>query len=281
MKKQLIILLTLFLCSNLKAQEEGQYLYANVGGGFHNLSYGLKNGNEQGRSGCSFLAGYGFNFNKHWGLKTGIGLQSFNAVATLNYLTVAPSVDADGTAYDYKTNYLNWKEKQQLLFIDLPLGLQYRFHLKDNIQILATAGMKVSIPLKTTYRSIGGEISTKGFYSQYNVELQDLPRHGFNNITDRLTGSVSVRSSYSAFADLGAEYALLDQLSLYAGGYVDYGLNNVAKSAGKLVYQQDGVYNGVMASDQTNSARTIALGLKAGIVWHFGNKNMEAKPVQK
>ena len=281
MKKHLIIALTLFLSSNLKAQENGSYLYANVGGGFHNLSYGLKNGNEQGRLGYSFLAGYGFNFSNHWGLQTGIGLQSFNPVATLNYLTVAPSVDADGTAYDYKTNYLNWKEKQQLLYLDLPLGLQYRFHLKDKIQILATAGMKVSIPLKTTYRSIGGEISTTGFYSQYNVELQDLPRHGFNNITDRLTGSVSVRSSYSAFADLGAKYALLDQLGLYAGGYVDYGLNNVAKSAGKLVYQQDGVYNGVLASDQTHSARTIALGLKAGIVWHFGNNNKEAKPVQK
>ena len=77
MKKQLILGLSLFIYTTLNAQEAGHYLYLNGGGGFHNLSYPLLNGTEKGSFGYTLNAGYGYFFNKHWGLQTGIGLASF------------------------------------------------------------------------------------------------------------------------------------------------------------------------------------------------------------
>ena len=119
MKKHLIIGLTLLIYSSLNAQENGQSLYFTGGGGLHNLSYDLKNGSEKGGLGYSFNAGYGYFLNKHWGLQSGIGLQSYVSTAKLNYNTAAPSIDSDGTAYEFRTIYNNWQEKQQLLFLDI------------------------------------------------------------------------------------------------------------------------------------------------------------------
>jgi len=277
MKKPLIIGLSLLLYANIQAQEAGHYLYLNTGGGFHNLSYNLQNGSEKGSCGYTFNAGYGYFFNEHWGVQTGLGLQSFKPTATLTYQTGTPSTDTDGTTYEYRTYYNNWQEQQRLLFLDIPFGVQYRYKLNEKFQLVAAAGLKISVPVKTTYKTTGGEIITTGFYSQWNVELKDMPQHDFNNITDQLTGNVSIKTSYSGFADLGALYALSPMLDLYAGGYVNYGLNNAHKSDNKMVYQQGNVYNGVLASNQTDKARIVSLGLNVGVRWHFGNKKKVAE----
>jgi len=278
MKKQLIIALSLLFCANTQAQETGHTLFFNAGAGMHHLSYDLLNGTQKGGAGYSFNAGYSYFFNQRWGIQTGIGLQSFRSTATLNYTTGVPSVDTDGAAYEYRTYYNNWKEKQQLVFFDIPLGVQYRRDFKEKIQLLATVGLKLSLPVKKTYKTTGGELVTSGVYSQWNVELKDMPQHGFNTITEQLTGNVSIKPSYSGFAELGALYGLSPKLDLYAGGYVNLGLNNVLKSDNKLVYQQDGVYNGVLASNQTDKARIISMGLKVGVRWHFGNKKAAIEP---
>jgi len=278
MKKQLIIGFFLLLYVNIQAQETNQYLYFNAGGGFHNLSYKLPYGIEKGTCGYSFNAGYGFYIDKHWGFQTGIGLQTFSPTATLKYMTSVPAVDSDGTPYVFRTSYNSWKEKQQLLFFEIPIGAQYRFDIKEKIQFVATAGLKVLFPVKTTYKTTGGELVTSGLYSQWNVELKDLPQHGFNTITDQIKGNVSVKASCAAYAEAGALYGLTPRLDLYAGGYIDLGLNNALKSDNRLVYQMDGVYNGVLASNQTNKAKTVALGLKVGVRWHFGQKK-EVKEV--
>jgi len=275
MKKQLIIGLSLLFCSAIQAQENGHYFSLSAGGGFNNLSYDLKNGSEKGGLGSSVDAGYSYFFNEHWGLNTGIGLQSFRPEATLNYQTSTPLTDTDGEAYEYRTNYNNWKEKQQLLFLDIPIGIKYRFGFSEKIRFLASAGMKILIPVKTTYKTTGGEIVTTGYYSQYEVVLKDLPQHGFSTITDQYSGDVSIKPSYSGYAELGALYALSSRLDLYVGGYVDYGLNNVKKGSNSAVYQPDGIYDGILSSTQSDKARIVSLGLKLGVQWHFTRKAFE------
>jgi len=281
MKKQFIIGLLLLFCTATYSQETGHYIYLNAGSGFHNLSYDLKNGNEKGGLGYSFNAGYSYFLNERWGVRTGVGLQTFNPLATLSYNTVTPLVDADGENYDFRTNYSNWKEKQQLLFLDIPLGLQYRHGYTEKLSFLASAGVKFSFPLRTSYKTEGDNIVTSGYYSQWNVELKDLPRHGFTTITDIPKGDVSLKPSYGGFVELGTLYRLSNRLDLYVGGYLDYGLNNVAISNDKSLYQQDGVYNGVLASDQTIRAKLVSFGAKLGVQWHFRNRKAVDEPTNQ
>jgi len=269
MKKQIIIVLGFLLCSLLQAQEKQQYLHLTVGGGLHNLSYDLQNGTQSGRLGNAINAGYSYFFNQHWGIQSGLGLQWFNARSTVNYLSATPQVDMDGEAMEFRANYNNWQEKQQALFMDIPLTIQYRHTLSSKIRLQGSAGGKISIPISSSYKSTGGSIISTGYYSRLNAELSDLPEYGFTTITNSYNGKLSLRPLYMATVDVGGLYALSPKVDLYVGAYVNYGLNNVLKADSKEIYQLDGVYNGVLASTQTTKVTPISLGIKVGIYFRL------------
>jgi outer membrane protein OmpA-like peptidoglycan-associated protein len=277
MKKQFILVLGLLMYVASQAQEKGSYIDLNVGGGFHNLSYTLQNGTEKGQFGYTLNAGYSYFFTPEWGLHTGLGLQSFNSLSTLNFLQSTPNVvDADGALYTFKANYINWQEKQQVLFVDLPLEIQYKHFFGNKIGLLAGLGGKISMPIMGNYKAAGGKFVTTGYYPQYNVELSDMPQHGFSTFTNGFSGDLSVKPSFMAIADIGGLYELSEGLDLYVGAYVNYGLNNILKADSKLIYQPDGLYNGLFASNQTNSVTPISIGLKVGLSLRLGG---EEKPI--
>jgi len=275
MKKQIILGLTLLIYGALQAQETGNYLNFNVGGGIHNLSYNLQNGTQKGQFGYTINAGYSYFFTPQWGLHTGIGFQSFNSLSTLNYLSSTPDIDTDGQNYTFKANYKNWQEKQHALFVDIPLTIQFKLPVTDKIGILTSVGGNISFPVNASFKTVGGEFVTTGYYSQYNAELSDMPQHGFSTITKKFTGSQSLKTSYMAIADLGGLYKLNEKVDLYGGAYINYGLNNILNPNSKLVYQPaqpTAIYNGVFASSLTKNVVPISIGLKVGVYWHFGDK---------
>jgi len=275
--KKLILpaFLALLLHVHAQVKEVKQYLYINAGGGMHSLSYNLQNGTRKDGSGYTVNAGYSHFFTPHWGVQTGLGLQSVSATALLNYMAGTPSVDADGDSYEFRTYYNNWKEKQRVLLFDIPLGLQYTHALGKKLSLLATAGGKIDIPLTSDYKIKSGEIVTKGFYSQWNAEVSDNARHDFTTITHRPSGDLSLKTCCSLFADLGGLYPLSDKLDLYMGAYMGYGLSNLANRGSKMVYQQDGTYNGVLASNLIDRVRPVTFGVKVGLYLRLGHKNRQ------
>ncbi len=271
----LLISIASLTCFSLQAQEAGHYFFANVGGGLHNISYSLDNGKQKGGAGFTFNAGYNYFFNPHWGLETGLGISTLQSTATLNYMTGTPDTDTDGDAYELRTNYKNWEEKQTALLLDIPLGINYRRSINEKWGWMASAGVKMSFPMSAKYKVNGGEIATTGYYSQWNVELSDMPQHGFSSTTDRFSGNASLNPAFSLYAGLGGLYKLSPGLDLYAGAYFNYGLNNMAKTSDDAVYQKDGTYNGVLNSNMVDKARMVCAGIKIGIIWHFNSKKKE------
>jgi outer membrane protein OmpA-like peptidoglycan-associated protein len=280
MKKQIILGLSLLIGGALQAQEAGSYLHLNVGGGLHNLSYDIPNGTEKGKAGYTLNAAYSYFFSPHWGLQTGIGLQSFSAISTLNTTTSATDVDTDGDAYQYRTYYKNWQEKQQVLFMDIPLELQYRLGIGKRTSILASAGVKVALPINTSYKTEGGEIQTTGYYSKWNVELTDLPEHGFTTINGNYPGVLSLKPAFMGIVDLGGLFKLSEKIDLYAGAYLNYGLNNAVNSDTKVIYHKNGTYNGMFSSNQISNVKPISVGLKVGLYWQICKKKQVASMVE-
>jgi len=281
MKKQIIIGLSILIGGALQAQETGSYLHFNVGGGLHNLSYDIPNGNIKGKAGYTVNAAYSYFFNQHWGLQTGIGLQSFKALSTLNATTSVSDVDTEGDTYQFRTYYENWQEEQHTLFIDIPLELQYRFGIGKKTSILASAGVKMALPVSSGYKSIGGQIQTTGYYSQWNVEITDFPAQGFTTVTNNYSGNLSLKPTYMGIVDLGGLYNLTKKMDLYAGAYLNYGLNKVITGDTKSVYQKDGTYNGMFASDQISNVIPVSVGLKVGLYWKLGTEKTSTKVVKE
>lgn len=277
MKKQIIIGLSLFTSIFLQAQEPVQYLHFNVGGGVHDFSYNLQNGTKQNNPvGYTFNAAYSYFFSPNIGLQTGIGAQSFNELSTVNYLSTTPATDELGRAYDFRANYKNWEEKQQAIFLDIPLVLQFRHKLGENLGIIASAGGKVSIPVYSKFKSTAnGEIVTTGYYSQWNTELSDLPQYGFSTNKNTYEGNLALKTGYAAIADLGFLFKLSEKTDFYIGGYFNYGLNNILAPGTKEIYQRDGVYNGVLASSQVKNVTPVSFGLKVGLYLQKGKKDAD------
>ena len=269
MKKLLIAALALGATAAAQAQKGDQLLSLSVGGGLHQLGYSIDNGSRKGGAGHTLGAGYTYFFGPSWGISTGVGVQSFKATSTLNLLTKAPSSDVEGDAYEFRTRYSGWKEEQSATLIDIPVMATYRYALTPKVGLTASAGAKLSIPAKSTYKATGGSITTTGYYSQWDVELSDIPEQGFRTFEERPSGDITLRSTVALLADAGATYQLADAISLYGGIYASYGLNSMLKADSKPIYLKEGIYNGLFESNQVDKVRPLAVGVKLAVVWNF------------
>jgi len=272
MKKQTIILISLAISLFAQAQETGNYLYFNIGSGQHNLSGTLHDGIQKGQVGFTANIAFSHFFTSHWGVQTGIGVQSFSALSTLNLTESTPDIDNDGDAYVFKSNFKNWQETQQALFFEIPLTGQFKQMFTDKIGLLATVGAKISIPVNATYKTTGGEIVTSGYYPQWNIELTDIPQQGFSTITQSYTDKYNLKMAYMVIAEIGGIYKISDKIDLYAGAYFNYGLNNVLKPDTKMLYLTDGTYNGVLKTYQTTNIKPFSIGVKLGLYLKLGNE---------
>lgn len=273
MKKLLFISLLLLGTGALQAQEKSQALYFKLGGGFHNLNYDLQNGTQESSMGYTFNLGYNYFFSKNWGFGAGLGLESFNSKATLNYQTSKSSVDTDSESFEFRTQYTDWQEKQSILLLDIPLSFIYQKQINEQLKFQFSIGPKVSFAVQSNYKIEGGTIETTGYYPQYNVVLYGMAQHNFTTITSFPKNDTSLNPVVSAYSNLGGLYKLNNSLDLYAGVYIDYGLSNMIDAQDKLLYQEDGAYNGVFSSDLTNSVKQFAFGFKIGINLNIGAKD--------
>ena len=272
MKKLLFISLLILEIGALQAQEKSQSLYFNIGSGFHNLKYDLQNGTHESSMGYAFNLGYNYYFSKNWGFGAGLGLESFNSKATLNYQTSKSSADTDGESFEFRTQYTDWQEKQSILLLDIPLSFIYQKQINEQFQFQFSIGPKVSFAVQSNYKTAGGTIETTGYYPQYNVVLSDLPQHNFTTLTSFPKNDTSLNPVISAYSNLGGLYKLNNSMDLYAGVYIDYGLSNMIDAQNKSLYQEDGVYNGIFSSDLTKNVKQFSFGFKIGINLNLGDK---------
>jgi OmpA-OmpF porin, OOP family len=274
-KRIMIVGLLGFLCFEMQAQPSEHTIFINAGGGLHSLSYDLQNGNQKGGGGFTLNGGYSYFFTPQWALEAGLGVSTLQSTSTLSYTTSTPATDTDGDAYEFRSYYKGWKEKQTAYMFDIPLGIRFQKSINTKVEWTAGIGASISLPLSCRYKATSGEIATTGYYSKWNVELTDMPQHGFSTISDRFSGKFSLNPSYAGYANLGALYKLSANANFYAGTYVSYGFNSMVKASDKLVYQKDGVYNGVLNSSEAGKARKLALGVQVGFRWNLG-KNKKA-----
>ncbi len=276
MKKIILINIVLFIFMvGFAQQPAGHYFYLNGGGGMHNISYPLTQGKYENGNGFTINAGYGYFFHRNWGFSSGLGVKSMKAEASLdNFMLGLPSVDSEGVDYEFRNYFSNWKEQQKTMLIDIPVAFQNRLFWKK-FTLQTSVGLMASFPTNSEFKVKDGSITTTGYYSQWNVELKNMPQHGFTTLTSHPQGDISLKTAFSAFGELGVLYSLTETFSLYAGGYYHQGLNNTINDQKKPVYEGDGAYNGVLRSALTDNVKPVAVGVKVGIVWTFRKKVKE------
>ena len=279
MKRIIIVLAAVTLAFAANAQQSGHsnYIGLNLGGGLNTMTFSPNQGSNS--LGLGFDAGlhYTHFFGEHFGLGFGVHYTYANAYAEYNFNEQTPNCTNSGNPgvnYTLYTNFNNWKERETIGVLGIPVEVFYRSVMSDKWSFIGGLGVQFDLPLHGSYNGADGNFSTSGvFPSLGNYHVTDVPEHGFSTYDNVEDGKIdNLGLAISVIADLGFRMALNDNWGLYFGIYGGYGISNMISeksSASLLVVDVDDPskidYHGTFGSNQVDALHMLRAGVKIGI----------------
>ena len=243
--------------------------------GTHTLGVGIEAGLHYAHF---FGEHFGLGFGAHYGLATSSTKYNFTEVTT--GLT---HVDNPNVKYDLNTRFDNWKERQMVHMLNIPVELFWRNVVNDKWTFLAGLGASFDLPLSGKYTADDGSYTTSGYFPALGHNVYNMPSHGFGTYDADVESNIDgLKMGVSLIADLGYRLSLKNNWGLYLGIYGGYSLNSIAEESEEPLIGIDTdpskhVYNGTFASNQINGLHLLRVGLKLGIDlgWIGGKRKAE------
>jgi outer membrane protein OmpA-like peptidoglycan-associated protein len=212
----------------LFAQNRHEYsLYA--GGGLSSFGYKAAVGeHERGVGGFGGL-GYSYFFSETFGLRSGVELAFYSSRYSINRFSIRYlTADIIEDPFEFRSTISNYEEKHSATLLKIPLMAQLQFG--DRYKFFFAFGGKVSFPLEGDFEGSIARLENSGFYALEGYEYSSQYFMGFGeHIANSSKGSANFNTTFFASVETGVKFRLKDGLWLYAGGYLDYGINNMLK----------------------------------------------------
>jgi OOP family OmpA-OmpF porin len=277
MTNNLLVLAVCFTAFIYRAS--AQEMGIGLDGGLQGLHYPLQNGDAKLLPGASLNLNYTFNFHSQWALLTGIGGGLYRTQATLHdgQTYAYDEVDDAGSAFVYNVKLTGYKETQRTFMASIPLLLQY--HTDDaHLQWYFNGGVKLFLPLNTNTQISAQQLSLSGYYPNYDIQITDLPQHGFGTLDPwKSNATTQLKASAALSAGTGVSFSLSPGSRLYVGVYLDYGLTNLKSKTDSLPivsYSPTGIENvkatGLLNMPNTGQVKLLSFGLQVRLT--FGSK---------
>ena len=232
MKRIILIVIVSSLCGMTGLAQQHEFSL-NGGIGLSTLSYTPAVGEKNGGIGGQFGLGYRYYITPQWSGVTGIGYSIHNAGYKINSLEVnSRATDIDNDDFDFKSTLTGYEEKQKAAFLQIPLMGQYQ-NVIGTHQFYGAAGFKFGIPLGGNYNASASTIKNTGYYAEpEDMEYEEQEFMGFGPFNNRAYNGKSQLNLAIFFSlEAGFKFMLQEKLSVYAGVFFDYGLNNISKPA--------------------------------------------------
>lgn len=210
------------------------------------------------------------SISRFFGIGLGAGYANYASEIYLNnYFSATTATDSEGEIYEYRLYGTNLREDQSIDVIEIPLVLILQNQEHKKFKTYLQLGIKAQLPLQSDFESIYGVIESRGYYPQYNVELSNMPNHGFNQypLTGK-SGDLFTQVGYAALMEFGANISLgKSYLSIALFG--SYGLSSICKK--RELFTTDHVYQSL--SSVANNVIPYSVGVKVGMMFPFYSKN--------
>jgi len=226
MKKILSILSVLLIATNVFANEISIY----GGGGLSTLMYDIKGSDKSNGFGGLLGLGYSYFFTPNWGVGSGLEMAFYNAEFKFKKYAQRPymSTDYEGNEIEFHSTIDGYKEKQNVMLLQIPLMLQYQ--RGENHQFYAAAGTKIGIPLKGENKISADFVKNSGYREFEKYEYTTQKFLGFGTFANQKSEKdLPLQTAVLLSAETGMKWKLSEALRLYTGVYFDYGLNSVTK----------------------------------------------------
>ncbi|WP_276381170.1 outer membrane beta-barrel protein [Flavobacterium sp. H4147] len=253
---------------NSYGQDKKQEFSISVGGPF---SFVKSTGGEY-VPGNGVSAGLRYSYYLNEGLSIGVGVEYQTYNTDIKFGSISGrynAVDAENESFQFRYKAANLREEQKLAYINVPIGIQ--FETPGTTKLYLAGGFKIGFASSGSFQTKMGNLTTSGYYPQYNVELFSPAFAGFASTNDLKTSKQDLKTdvSYSATVETGLKQVIGSTNSIYIGLYLDYGLNNIydKKEAKNLVQYNPDLpvelkYNSVFDSGASHNMRLVSYGLK-------------------
>lgn len=267
--KSLALAALLIICLNGYGQNKKQELSISLGGPFSYLDYMPA---AQVVAGNGFSAGlrYSYYLNETISIGVGVEYQTYRSDFKSAFLSGQyTTTDAENDSFQFRYKATNLREEQNLGYINVPIGIQYE--TPGTSQLYLAGGFKIGFAANGKYETKIQNLTTSGYYPQYNVELFDPAFAGFASTDNIKTGKQDLDTdvSYSATFETGLKQKIGSKSSLYIGLYLDYGLNNIYdKKENKNLIQYNPElpvqlgYNSILDSSYMTDLILVSYGIK-------------------
>lgn len=136
-------------------------------------------------------------------ISMGAGLSMFQPEAGVaSFEAEFSDTDSEGAIYEHRVSATNVVEKQEYMWARFPLSARYVFN-PGRWDIYLDVGAEYRMALKSTFEQ-SGTFSNHGYYSEYDLLIDDLPTLGFyDEVQKNVDGDLNPDDLIMPFAGLG------------------------------------------------------------------------------
>lgn len=228
-----LMLMAAGLTASAQSTDYMSNLQVNLGGGVHSMLYTPADGESSLGFGGLFGLQYQQMFNHNIGLAAGVQASCLNGKAVYNYAFNTGIMDdramlTDERDYTLTTQFKNWREKQDIIIVSVPVELMIRVPMSVKSAFQMGLGATLDFPLDGTYKANSGSRTVTAYVPATNVTYDNLENHGFGTFDANYKGEFSTaKFTVGIVADLGFVVNLTETAGLYLGLYGNYMPSNL------------------------------------------------------
>lgn len=214
---------------------------------------------------------YSYSISDAWSIGLGADYQKYGATARFDNVSGAyATTDVEGESFEFRYSALGFKEKQNLQYANIPLTVQFETTDDDEVRFYISGGVKAGIVIKSEYETSMANLSTSGYYPQYNGELFGPTFMGFGQFSEVRGGKqeLDTKLAWSGTLETGFKQAFGKNGWAYLGLFVDYSFSSIYDKGNRelVEYPQSAPvalkYNSVLDTNKTGDPKLLAFGFK-------------------
>jgi len=178
--------------------------------------------------GFSVGLGYSQYLNDNWSIGTGVSYFKTDLTFSASQIKgTSMEVDMEGDPFEFRYNTGSFEESIVWQSVRIPLTVQ--FETSGVVRWYMRTGVLYGLQAGTSkYSQQWNNLTTSGYYPEWDAELNGPEFAGFGNMGDRSTkGTVKLRNTFSWILETGVKQTLNTGSSLYLGLFFEMGLNDM------------------------------------------------------
>lgn len=269
---------TIGITAFIISQAMNAQFYAGVQYGVGSILSNVEEANSSYKPGATLKAGYIYSLTDHIGIGSGVEFAQYKQEVTSRNSSLSLShyeVDSSTSSFLYMLTADNYKEKQLLQAIEVPLFLAYKTNINKGIDFNFRAGVKYFLPVKYKIDVTANNVKGTAYYPDVNLTIEDLPEYGFGTQSSySVSGEYQTRSIVMSMFELGFTFDTGKKNALYAAMFFEKGFTSILnqdKDESYIGYNPtsatDRPANGLYSIRKNADIKPVGFGLTLG--WVF------------